>query len=352
MANAMAGIDTLRLRFHDFEIDSSTCNIQPMAILNVDGSQRHQDTPLYQLRGGHFVNGAKAFLNTDVYRFNISSRGALLQLEIPKLFDVSNAVPATSEQYALFANSFERRLRTDGIYTNFPEAKISRLDACKNAVLTKPLPTYFEVLRSLSGKRMRQADYGDTGVSFRNTRRTVNCYSKYNQIENRVKHGKISEKALSGIDRNDMRFELQAKDKPTVKRLYGFGTVADVSKDYGRINETYKKQIKDTVFRLSPTEGLATYFQTDIELYKFFQETKHRELDEFIRRKGAEYILSRYSESDLREFFYACGLDDKNGKVSNRLRRIRELAADGLVIDTPTASYADVYRELEMRFAV
>lgn len=233
-----------------------------------DGSIKNEFY-LFDLEGKE-ITGSKAILNREKYQVTIDSRGLFTQLSIPKYARGNNFKLSDKSECTEVLNNLEQELRSEGISTDINEAKISRIDSCKNTFLKHPTGQYFSFFNSLNASRLKDKNIYAAGYRWQNTRHQIVAYDKREEMINRKED-------TSGIPKNVIRFEYRLMNGRKVREALGMQNVKQLKNYFGLIEENYNKQLSESIFSLDPDNK------------KLFQS---KTIENYL-----EYSLSNYSRS-------------------------------------------------------
>lgn len=305
------GIDTLKLRLLDYEIDSNAnLTVQPVT-QNLSGSnESNEDSILY--KSDHLtIQGSKAYLNTDKYNLTLSNKGLFLQFSAPKQLNESNVNLITAKELEAGIESVNKNLSENGIHTNLSNSLLSRYDVFRQPVMNEIFLRYVPVLAMLNGTRQNKRDYGTT-YSFFNSNNETCFYDKgYEQSIDRK---------LTNYT-NLVRAENRLLNSKAIKQRGYFQTCSDLCNNYDAISEVYQDRIQ-VIFKCDPSECevicidpanfenliMQTCYKNegtfDLRMMKtvFFKAQLKQYFDQGLTMdKMIEFLLPLYSSSNIRQ---------------------------------------------------
>lgn len=242
-------IDKLKVYTDDFQIDklkATNLILRPASYSIGAGEQEQEKHCLFNDNSGKLYFGLSAYLNTELYNLDITTKGLFVQFNPSKIYHDINFYPVSSNQVKIVCNEIAGDLKDNGIQLNFDNMKVSRLDLAKNINVDYGFTEYSDLLRCLSGKRMNARDYG-TSYLFYNKSREISFYDK---IEEMKTHNVDFSKYDIPLG-NVMRAELRFKQNSVVKRDVGLEKVNNLYdvEYYDYLKNKYKKIISDVVFK-------------------------------------------------------------------------------------------------------
>jgi hypothetical protein len=233
----------------------------------------------------------------------------------------------------------ERELRSLGIRTNILTATISRLDSCKNVLISETFASYVPVLARLQGQRMNRRDYGTT-VLWENTLQEICAYDKHEEMKRRKKN-------LSRVPRNVARFEHRLLKARKVRDALGLSTAGDLLIGFDEVKKGYVTAMEKQLFRFSPVElEIMTAGDFEARLTSF-------------QASGKKYWLAAYLEayalqqlgSDKDAFLRAVeSVTDNRMTFSRTRKKLMQAEINSFELDQLAPSkhtLGELYRELE-----
>lgn len=346
-------LDTIGLRSipGEFIVSKDAPLIVYPGSFNISNGEVLNDFRLFDLEGEE-ITGSKAILNRDNYQVTIDARGCYIQLSIPKYARGSNYRLSDKRESIEVLNNLERTLADEGISLNIQEAIPGRLDACKNISLEHSTGNYFSFIPSLGGSRMNaKSGYNDgikrTGFQWSNSRQEIVCYDKRIEMQTR-------KEAITGIPKNTLRFEHRLRNGRKIKEALGFNTVADMLKDFGRIEENYNTTLKESIFKYEADDKRLFSSRTIYQHIKYALTTyKRNTLDKLafnLLFADEELVIDKASmlemfERAMDELNYNSGRKRIN---RHRLKQKYELTKE-LKLGKETVNVRELYQELKSK---
>ncbi len=337
-------LDTLKLSLTDYEIgESANLDVQP-STFNAATGEIQGRYPLWR-RGSGFVEGARAFHNSDDFNVTVQpfnslepqSIGCHVQFSVPKVATGSNYLPADFGATVSALKTIESELKSIGINTNIQTAAISRLDACRTIHPSEPYEAYHPVLQLLRGTRMAKRDYGTTFL-WHNTVQQVCVYDKREEMKRHKRN-------VTHLPKNSVRFEHRMLKARKVRDVLGFGSVADLLVGFEQVQVGYKSALEKQLFRHSPAEvELLTTRDIENEL-RAFACSRYFIQDWLLARAIAQLGEDRHA------FLRAVENVSTSRKTHMRMRKkIEKMEMDALSLQLVAPSkhtLGELYRELE-----
>ena len=348
-------IDTLKLHLQNsntIRIESSQAEkISVTTKANV-GTGEAQLYPLATMSNGKFLDGTKAYLNTDTFQLDLTSRGAFLKFSMPKVYHGGehNIYPIGKGGASKVFDKVEQSLADNGVdlpYSlNSEHWKVSRADLFNNAITEYPFYAYNAVFSMLHGKRLKGRQYGGTGFLWSNKSRQVSAYDKIAEMGE--KGGEIP-KALEG--ENVARVELRAMTAQAVRKNLPFSNGGQVLSRWGDSRQAYTSKVQDLVFRFDDIEEAMKLAQlAEIEKLKALKARVRYYLPTYIKMVGVVSMLELFGGWDgIRTAFTELYPDP-----SNRRREIKKIEkayfeASTLMEGIDPVPVAQLYEELKTK---
>lgn len=318
---------------------------------NISDGEILNDFHLFNLEGEE-VTGSKAILNRDNYQVTIDARGCYIQLSIPKYARGNNYKLSDKKESIEVLNNLERSLSDEGISLNIQDAIPGRLDACKNISLNHSTGNYFNFLPSLGGGRMNaKSGYSEgikrTGYQWSNTRQEIVCYDKRIEMQTR-------KEALTGIPKNTLRFEHRLRNGRKIKEALGFNTVADMLKEFGRIEENYNETLTGSIFKYDADDkrlfSSRTIYQHIIYALANYKRNIFDKLAFSLLFADEELIVDKVSmfemlETAMQELNYNSGRKRINRyRLKQKYEQTKELK-----LGSDTINIRELYQELKSK---
>ncbi len=344
-------LDTLKLSLGDFDIaGDANLDVQPPSFNTATGEMRGR----YRLfrRGVGFVEGAKAFHNSDDFNVSVQpfspsdplSIGCHVQFSVPKLANGSNYEPADFAATEQALVTIERELRSIGIKTNIETATISRLDSCKNVPTSEAFPAYAPVLARLQGTRVAKRDYGTTFL-WHNTLQEVCAYDKREEMKRRKRN-------VTLLPKNSVRFEHRLLKARKVRDVLGFGTAGDLLIGFDEVKRGYVTAMEKQLFRYSPAEiQVTTSADFESQLRSFIRHSSGSKSEAVCADAYVRALGFRQLSADKEAFLRAVENLSENRMTPHRMRKkLMEAEIDALALEQIAPSkhtLGELYRELE-----
>ena len=348
-------IDTLKLHLQNsntIRIESSQAEkISVTTKANV-GTGEAQLYPLATMSNGKFLDGTKAYLNTDTFQLDLTSRGAFLKFSMPKVYHGGehNIYPIGKGGASKVFDKVEQSLADNGVdlpYSlNSEHWKVSRADLFNNAITEYPFYAYNAVFSMLQGKRLKGRQYGGTGFLWANKSKQVSAYDK---IVEHIGKGGVIPKSLEGA--NMARVEFRAMTAQAVRKNLPFANGGEVLSRWGDSRQAYTNKIQDLVFRFDDIQEAIKLVQLEeIEKLKAIKANKRYYLQHYLNMVGVSSMLEMFGGWDgIRTAFMEIEPDP-----SNRRRKIERLEkayfeASTLMEGIDPVPVAQLYEELKTK---
>ncbi len=246
-------LDTLRLTLGEYTIGPSPELTVELPTLNAATKELGGYYPLWRTGSTHQM-GKKAYHNAEDWYFTLQAHAQeggytivpTLSFSVPKLANGSNYEPADFKATETALINAERELKRIGVHTEIETATLSRVDSCKNVLVSESFQAYAPVLARLQGQRMNKRDYGTTFL-WENTVQQVCVYDKREEMKRRKKN-------LSRVPRNVARFEHRLLKARKVRDALGFSTAGDLLIGFDEVKKGYVTTMEKLLFRFSPVE--------------------------------------------------------------------------------------------------
>ena len=348
-------IDTLKLHLQNsntIRIESSQAEkISVTTKANV-GTGEAQLYPLATMSNGKFLDGTKAYLNTDTFQLDLTSRGAFLKFSLPKVYHGGehNIYPIGKGGASKVFDKVEQSLADNGVdlpYSlNSEHWKVSRADLFNNAITEYPFYAYNAVFSMLQGKRLKGRQYGGTGFLWANKSKQVSAYDK---IVEHIGKGGVIPKSLEGA--NMARVEFRAMNSQAVRKNLPFSNGSEVLSRWGDSRQAYTSKVQDLVFRFDDIEEAMKLAQlAEIEKLKALKARVRYYLPTYIKMVGVVSMLELFGGWDgIRTAFTELYPDP-----SNRRREIKKIEkayfeASTLMEGIDPVPVAQLYEELKTK---
>jgi len=238
-----------------------------------------------------------------------SSKTGKFQYYQEKLFVRVDSLPKAlygSSLYETNENDFDRTidfiesgLNEVGIKVNINDilnARLSRVDICRNLEVEHPIPDYIRLLSNFEMSRHDKTEFKNETLTFGNTLRQFAFYDKIKQIKQDKKISETERKLVSDRPENILRVE---------SRKLKNRSVVSTFKGQVKLKELFncklcKNELLQNFNRLvSPGEQLELNLKDNIELLN-----KVGSFSKFLQIKGVEIFLNEfnYDYKLIREF--------------------------------------------------
>lgn len=261
-------LDTLGLRLEQERFlvrNNANLTVYP-AQYQLNNGEIKNDFYLFSV-GNQEVTGNKAILNREKYQVTIDSRGLFTQVSVPKYAHKNNFFLSGKDETFEVLNDLESSLKSEGISVDINEAKIVRLDSCKNTFLSKPAWQYFSFFNSLNAKRLKDKVMYATGYRWQNSKQQIVAYNKIEEMKNRDEN-------IEGLPKNVIRFEHRLMNGRKVHEALGIENVRQLKNNFGAIEENYEKSLRQSIFSLEPddkrlfqTRTIENYLEYSLKSY-------------------------------------------------------------------------------------
>lgn len=337
----MVGIDTVRLRLMNYEIDDDVALHIRLPEVEHKTGQVFDEHNLFKTRSGIIVSGSRAYANHELLNVTLSpvitgdipvqmpGIGLFVQTSLPKFFTdgKSNLDPISNKESVQVLNALELTLKGIGIHTNIWESELSRVDTFSNVRLDHPFDDYAPVLNCLQAKLKKRINYGVTTFLWHNKQSELTCYDKILEMEFQELRGNINPKRLQMLDRRIARFEHRFKTKKTLNRN-GFTVLKQLKNDDGidELKMNYISEFKENIFKVESTDLIGWIKkETKQDVKKFMDFHGRRWLNKFILCRGADLIVQMLGKVNFREIVFEL-TDDRNKawRVEKFLDRVLE----------------------------
>jgi hypothetical protein len=339
-------LDTLRLTLGDYKIADEPELTVELPTFNAATKELGGYYPLWPSGLTHQM-GRKAYHNADDWNFTLEAQGPLgdhvivpqMSFSVPKLANGSNYEPADFKTFEMALINAERELRSIGVHTNIETATISRLDACKNVLVSESFPSYAPVLARLQGTRVAKRDYGTTFL-WHNTLQEICAYDKREEMKRRKKN-------VSRVPANVARFEHRLLKPRKIRDTLGLSTAADLLVGFDQVAVGYKAAMEKQLFKYSPAEIEVVTMQDFERTLKVFQRAGKRYfVDAYIVALGFQQLSAN------KEAFLAAviSVTDSRATLSRTRKKLMEAEMDAMALQEIAGSkhtLGQLYRELE-----
>lgn len=244
-------LDTIKLYTDDFAInDDANIEIRLADIDYKTGEQKN--SKLFLRSNGQWVNGSKAFLNTDNFNVTIKPNNLTgdawlwVSLSVPKFISGDNFYPLSDDDAKDLPNVLEKELAKNGIGFDAQGLKVSRVDTFQNVYASENFSDYVPVFQLLRAKRQNRRDYGSTFL-WENSYRQLCVYDKVTEVENRGL-------SVTGLPKNTIRFEYRLLRSKSVSHALKIKTAASLFENLGSVREMYRDAMKYHLFDLDTSE--------------------------------------------------------------------------------------------------
>lgn len=323
------GIDTMKVFFSDGAFDVGRkhgLSVQPCPIDSA-GEVKGKEKVLW--KGG--VPASKAYCNTNDFQVDIEpdnfQPGSRMSVKfsVPKVATGSNYFMVDENTAVEGIRSIEQKLLDIGVSVSLDEGVVNRLDITRNIYTENSTPSYFKVLDSMQGKRLKKRSYGESFL-FGNTKQQISVYDKN------------VEATLHGVDvsqfpQNTLRFELRlGTGKGGARKVYdatGLRSVKDFCQSgaMSGLGKFYVSYMKNDFFR-TPVVGVVG-MNDYVRVLSMLKEYKGRNfVNQYLMMYGASRIASQSSiETFVDAVIHVKGL---NGEVARttKSRMMKKILQD------------------------
>lgn len=264
-------LDTVKLELDDFDATGAKMRVSPPDfetdtgrlignfMLYKDGD-RWMHGKLAKHIDGHFeakivaVPGGKdgGFVSRCKVRFETS-----------KFRDGHNFHPPSTKQAKAAFKVVQCKLSDIGIKTNVLDAKVCRVDACKNLMVDEPVNCYGDVFKVLQAKRMAQHGYPD-GWLYENGMQELSFYDKILKM-------RIDDFSVDDLPKNVLRGEWRLKQARKVRAVLGFDDTRSLLNNLDHLQHKYQEAMHGSLFRYDVDEVhvmVASQIKEDLLFFK------------------------------------------------------------------------------------
>ena len=336
-------IDTIKVFTDDFRVrDAANLAIQPAPIDYQSGVQNERR--LFRNSAGEWVEGAKAYLNTDSYNLTVKPDNVgngvklFLQWSLPKAFTGDNFYPLSDDQLGDAKRALEQSLSDKGVMLELDECKVSRVDTFQNVYAAESFADYATLFRLLRAKRQQRRDYGTTFL-WANTRREICVYDKVAEIKNRGG-------SYQAYPENTIRFEYRLKNSQVTEHELGLATLKDLNNFEG-VKAAYRQAMQKNLFSLTVDEvNVLISSKLEAVIRAYYENAGRYWLRSFISEFGAYMLLKSIEPENLQLI-----IERVSGYRMTGWRAVRDLekSRDKLALHLEGVgdkTLADLYAEL------
>lgn len=282
-------LDTIKVFTDDFKVqDGANLTIQPAVIEYEDGAKA--DKKLFRNSEGKWVEGAKAYINTDRYNLTIKPNAmgegvrTFIQFSLPKALTGNNFHAISEKETSSALEALDKDIRARGILLNLNDCRLSRIDAFRNVYSEESFSDYTPLFNLLRAKRQLKRDYGSTFL-WSNTQREICVYDKIAEVK--LRGGSIRE-----YPQNVIRFEYRLKNNRVTKRDTGIETLREIN-NLDAVRDAYNEALEKHLFCLSVKE-IEVLASSDLEaIIQSYKDTGSRYwINDFKGDFGAYSVLS------------------------------------------------------------
>lgn len=242
-------IDTVKLYLESDEIfvrENAALIIVPPDIDNSTGNYRYGYKLFTNGNGNHI--GKKAYYNNSANGLSVTIKPfspnggryyhpiykvyCYVQFSIPKIIygDNFSAAADEGEVYQAF-DVVSKELESIGVIGDIFKSRFSRIDIFKNADVVFPVPSYYPVLETLKGKRMRNNE--GINSEYHRWGNTAHAYCCYDKNAERIHRGRPA------VQGNIIRCEYRLMKHSKIKTVTGYDTVEDLLNNYRKLLKTH-----------------------------------------------------------------------------------------------------------------
>ncbi len=336
-------IDTIKVFTDDFRVrDAAALAIQPAIVDYQSGVQDKRK--LFRNSAGEWVEGAKAYLNTDSYNLTLKPDNAgdgvklFLQWSLPKAFTGDNFYPLSADQLGDAKRALEHSLSDKGVMLELDECKVSRVDTFQNVYSAESFADYATLFRLLRAKRQQRRDYGTTFL-WANTQREICVYDKVAEIKSRGG-------SYKAYPENTIRFEYRLKNSRVTERELGLGKLKDLQ-NFDGVKAAYKQAMEKNLFSLKVDEvNVLISSRLEAVIRAYYESGGRYWLRNFISEFGAYMLLRSIEPENLQAV-----IERVSGYRMTGWRAVRDLekSRDKLALHLEGVgekTLADLYAEL------
>jgi len=279
-------IDKVFLTTKDFKLkEGADFEVSP-AKYNLKTAQVKNNFVLAETETGAFIDGSKAFHNSELCNVDINAQGLRIAFNPNKIINgIHNLYSVNYDEYRESLKQVETYCRYL-FSADFGEMKVSRLDLNKDSSMRLPFYSYREVFQVMSAVRSKRVETAGNEYRIGNQRRQFAFYDKLAELKE--KHSLFIKS-----DEHIMRAEVRLLKKDLIVDKAGIEKLSDLNQDcFGFLPDVYKQSMKEVLFKNVDSDFVKRKFQDDIELLKSFKEKSERSaFTDFICVKGAELLL-------------------------------------------------------------
>lgn len=292
-------IDKVQIAVSDFKIAQDD-NIRIFPASHLAKETDVTGGVLYQC-GSRFIYGSKAVLNDKLWNLTIKPGfGMEVHFNPAVVVNGNNFYRVNEKEFRKSLDVVSDSLIDQGVYFDFENANITRLDVANDKEMNEPFPVYVPLFRFMNAKRARPIEY-ENGYYFTNGNRTLVFYDKNAEMVR-------NKKPVSGGG-NVMRCEYRLCSKDAVNRFAAFGnSITSMRKvAFADLAEFHRNSIANFAFADIPEPETSAYsYNTEKEIILFFKAKYKR--NGLAMYHKARAVLERFgSIGNYRDVLLDCG---------------------------------------------
>lgn len=234
------GIDKLQLQTRDFLLKDAS---NELFGYNRNIPQGGGDLPYLLTDGkGKQVYANRLIRNTNLANYTVNKFGLLVQFNPSKRFHPYH-LESTGQRFNDAVKDIERDMKGAGIFADFENMKLTRIDLTEQHEMMQPCFRYNDVFRLLKGKRCKNQKEYPTGYQFGNTQWQTVGYDKLQKL--------IDDKQQNIIEgeKNLLRIENKFMKSAVISKTFPFNTIAGLKKTSSQdLQENYRQHLNKKVF--------------------------------------------------------------------------------------------------------
>jgi II/X family phage/plasmid replication protein len=319
------GLDKIRLYTNDFSVlAKANLQIKPH---NVDMSTGRSisNNIAYYTHHGIPIEGKGAFNNTDGVNLDIEHGYLAIEFNPLKRINGNNYFPIDSEKLNESIDQIAIHVKdTVGINFNINNAKVSRLDICRNIETERPFIDYLGALDTMiDPKYMRVVD-SETYSGYWKKKNRSRQYVLYDKLHELRIRQKVNPKTLGIRAKNVLRGELRFMNSRTVRNALETMTINQLreSDHLHHLTDRYKAIITKDVFKYNSEMGVLPALD-DLRASLLAVHDKYKR-DTITHWLATNTNLREYSLPFIRQVIESAGIMNRQN-IHKNMQKVRQL---------------------------
>jgi len=341
-------LDKVRFFADDFQL--MECHNLTLKRHNLDSKGKPVSEAIaYYDYNGAPVEGKGAFNNSNGINIDIQNGYLAIEYNPPKLINGNNYLAVTPEQLDVSIDYVDSHVRNSvGINFNIDNAKLSRIDLCKNIETDRSFEDYLGALDAMIDPRYMPIIDSETNEGYwkkKNRSFQVVFYDKLQELRN---NQKIKPASLGIQSANIMRGELRFMNPRKVRNALETHTIFQLRQTdhFDHLEERYKAIMSKDIFKYSSDRGILGDFD-DLRASLLAVHQRYKR-DTIIHWLAMNTEIRQHTFQHIRQIIESSGIMNRQNVHKNmqKVRHLFEVKGEGAGMPSYTSLVDEIYTKL------